>query len=392
MPGMKTFPLLAAICLAFFAQTALAAPTTEPSQTLALATATANRGFAYLRKVEKPDYSWGDAIDPPGVSGLVLKSFVEDPHYTPAMPFLGDGYLHLLSYQLANGGIYKDLLANYNTAIAISALAVSRDPAYVPAMKRAIIYLRSLQWTDKIEAPDGKKIDVNDPRWGGFGYGSGKSSRPDLSNTQWALEALHEAGVPPTDPAFQAALKFATRCQNDSETNDQKWAGDDGGFVYESNGATAAGKYIGPGGRVFFRSYGSMTYAGLKSMIYCGLSRNDPRVKAAWGWIENNYTVDENPGMAETAPGAGKGGLYYYYYTMAKALHVYGQPIITDSHGVQHDWRADLAYKLAQLQRPDGSWVGGRRWMENNPVLVTSYACLALQEIRQDIEPHPTAQ
>ncbi|HTW93503.1 MAG TPA: prenyltransferase/squalene oxidase repeat-containing protein [Tepidisphaeraceae bacterium] len=384
---MKTLlPLLAAITLAPLAQTALSAPTTAPSQTLEVATAAANRGFEYLRKTQHADFSWGDPIDPPGVSALVLKSYVEDPHFTPAIPFLGGGYDHLLGFQLPNGGIYKDLLANYNTAIAISALAVSRDPAYVPPMKRAIAYLRTLQWTDKIEAPDGKKIDVNDPRWGGFGYGSGKTGRPDLSNTQWALEALHDAGVPPTDPAFQAALKFATRCQNDSETNDQKWAGDDGGFVYLSTGGGAGGKYVGPDGRVMFRSYGSMTYAGLKSMIYCGLSKDDPRVKAAWGWVENNYTVDANPGMAETAPGASKGGLYYYYYTMAKALHAYGQPIITDSHGIQHDWRADLAYKLAQLQRPDGSWVGDRRWMESNPALVTSYACLALDEIRKDVE------
>ena len=46
------------------------------------------------------------------------------------------------------------------------------------------------------------------------------------------------------------------------------------------------------------RSYGSMTYAGLKSMIYAGLSHDDPRVKAAWEWIGRNFTVDENPGMA----------------------------------------------------------------------------------------------
>ncbi len=61
-----------------------------------------------------------------------------------------------------------------------------------------------------------------------------------------------------------------------------------------------------------------MTYAGLKSMIYAGLSHDDPRVKAAWDWITKNFTVDENPGMAALGPDSAQGGLYYYFYTMAR--------------------------------------------------------------------------
>jgi len=361
------------------------------ADTLTLATATADKGFAYLQHQQKPDASWQDIADPPGVSALVLKSFMEDERYDADMPFLDKGFDKLLSYQLQNGGIYQDLLANYNTAIAISALAVSREAEYKTAIVKALAYLRSLQWSDQIEGVDAKlRAAATDPQYGGFGYG--KRSRPDLSNTQWALEALHEAGIPPTDPAFQRALKFATRCQNNSETNDQKWAGDDGGFVYLDSGAEGsdpAGEYTAPDGRKLFRSYGSMTYAGLKSMIYAGLSHDDPRVKAAWGWIEHNYTVDENPGLAQSGPGAAKGGLFYYYYTMAKALRAYGQPLITDSNGQTHDWRTDLATKIASLQQPDGSLVGQRKWMEDNPVLVTSYAMLALEEIRKDLKDHP---
>jgi squalene-hopene/tetraprenyl-beta-curcumene cyclase len=361
------------------------------ADTLSLATTTADKGFAYLQHQQKPDASWQDIADPPGVSALVLKSFMEDERYDADMPFLDKGFDKLLSYQLQNGGIYQDLLANYNTAIAISALAVSREAEYKPAIVRALAYLRSLQWSDQIEGVDEKlRAAATDPRYGGFGYG--KRSRPDLSNTQWALEALHDAGVPPTDPAFQAALKFATRCQNNSETNDQKWAGDDGGFVYLDTGAEGsdpAGEFTAPDGRKMFRSYGSMTYAGLKSMIYAGLTHDDPRVKAAWGWIEHNYTVDENPGLAQSGPGNAKGGLFYYYYTMARALRAYGQPIITDATGHAHDWRTDLTNKIASLQQPDGSLVGQRKWMEDNPVLVTSYAIMALEEIRKDLKDHP---
>ena len=380
---------LSFLVLAFFLFSAIPAAFADDAMTVA--TATVDKGFDYLKAQQKPDHGWQSDIDPPGITALALKSFMEDDRYDADMPFLDKGFDKLLGYQLASGGIYQDMLANYNTAISISALAVSKEPQYKPAIAKALAYLRSLQWSDRIEGvPDQLKVAQSDPRYGGFGYG--KRGRPDMSNTQWALEALHEAGVPPSDPAFQAALKFASRCQNLSETNDRKWAGDDGGFVYldtGQEGSNPAGEYTGPDGRTLFRSYGSMTYAGLKSMIYAGLTHDDPRVKAAWGWIGKNYSVDENAGMAQAGPQNAKGGLYYYYYTMAKALSAYGEPIITDVNGQKHDWRVELAAKLAAIQRPDGSFVGERKWMEDNPVLVTSYAALALEEIRQDLKAHP---
>ena len=59
------------------------------------------------------------------------------------------------------------------------------------------------------------------------------------------------------------------------------------------------------------RSYGSMTYAGLKSMVFAGLKPDDIRVQAATKWLRANYSLDENPGL-------GQAGLYYYYHLMAK--------------------------------------------------------------------------
>jgi squalene-hopene/tetraprenyl-beta-curcumene cyclase len=53
------------------------------------------------------------------------------------------------------------------------------------------------------------------------------------------------------------------------------------------------------------RSYASMTYAGLKSMIYAGLTPDDPRVKAAVAWLAKNYTLESNPGL-------GDAGLYIF--------------------------------------------------------------------------------
>lgn len=68
-----------------------------------------------------------------------------------------------------------------------------------------------------------------------------------------------------------------------------------------------------------------MTYSGLKSLVYAGLTKDDPRLKAAVTWIRENYDVNSNPGM-------GDAGLYYYYHTFAKALDALGLDEIEDAN------------------------------------------------------------
>ena len=93
--------------------------------------------------------------------------------------------------------------------------------------------------------------------------------------------------------------------------------------------------------------------------------------------------------MRENDPTQAQHGMYYYYHVMARALNAYDEPIITDAQGTAHDWRKELSEKIASLQKPDGSWTGDKRWMEDNPVLTTSYSVLALEEIAQDLKEHP---
>src|SRR5690606_30111609 len=136
------------------------------------------------------------------------------------------------------------------------------------------------------------------------GYGS--HSRPDLSNTSFLADALEALGNGPEDPALQRMLIFVSRCQNlETEHNQTKFPplNPDGGFYYTiaAGGSSQAGTLPNGG----LRSYGSMTYAGLKSMIFAGVDKDDPRVKAAAAWARQHYTLDENPGM-------GDAGLYYY--------------------------------------------------------------------------------
>jgi hypothetical protein len=125
------------------------------------------------------------------------------------------------------------------------------------------------------------------------------------------------------------------------------------------------------------RAYGSMSYAGFKSLVYAKLPRDDARVSAAYDWIRHNYSLAENPGL-------GKDGVYYYYLTFARAMAAWGEPMVevvrADGSKESRDWAMDLIDTLAALQNPDGSFKSiDERWMEGNPVLITAYAVLALE-------------
>jgi squalene-hopene/tetraprenyl-beta-curcumene cyclase len=394
MFARRSAVIVPALVLALMSCTAPPDRAEDRADSAATAQAMVDRGLAFLREHQKPDGSWQDRDEPPAITAITIKAFVQDGHYKGNEAFLQKASQKLLSFQKMDGSISDDSLATYNTAIAISALAESNQAQYKPALQKALVYLRDIQWVDKIQGvPASMKVPPSDPNYGGFGYGT-KGKRADLSNTQIALDALKDAGLKPDDPAFQAALKFASRAQNNSESNDQKWAADDGGFIYSvaDGGASKALDYTTPDGRVVHRSYGSMTYAGLKSMIYAGLSHDDPRVKAAWKWVAQNWTLDENPGIHYGDPNNPKGGddgLFYYYHTLARALHAYGEPIIVDSRGEKHDWRLELIQKLSTQQDADGHWTGIQKWMENKPILSTAYAILALQEAQQDLKGHP---
>ena len=353
------------------------------------AQASVDRSTAWLKSQQQSDGSWQKRNDPPAITALAVRTLLGDPKTNASAPEIKKGLDKLLTYQLDNGGIFKDLQGTYNTAIAVSALAAANDPAYREPINKAVAYLRSLQWSDSIQnLPDGRKVDDKNPNFGGWGYG--KKGRADASNVQVALDALHDSGLKSDDPAYQNAMKFLTRDQNLSETNDQPWSTNDGGFVYTpgNNGESMAGEYTDASGKKLLRSYGSMTYAGLKSMIYAGLKKDDPRVKAAWAWIGKNYSVDLNPGMELNDAAHARDGLYYYYHTMARALRAYGEPIITDSQGKQHDWRVDLIEKVVSLQRADGTWAGEPRFMENNVTLSTCLATQALEEAMADLKEH----
>ena len=329
------------------------------------------KAVAFLKPRQDDKGGWSTQRGP-GITGLVVTALLRSKRVTPSDPVVSKGLTYLEGFISPKGGLSEGPQANYVTSIAMMAFHEANTKGqYTAQIKAAQRYLKGLQWDEG----EGKGKD--DPYYGGAGYGG--SSRPDLSNTSFFIDALRETGLPADDEGLKKALVFVSRCQNrKSEFNDQPWADkvNDGGFIYTTaaGGVSMAIDPKLPNGGL--RSYASMTYAGLKSMIHAGLTPDDPRVKAALDFVRAHYTLDENPGLGQI-------GLYYYYQTFAKALALVGQPTLVDASGTAHNWRADLVAALAKRQLPEGAWVNkADRFMEGDPNLVTSYGLLALAYAR----------
>ncbi|EMI23666.1 prenyltransferase/squalene oxidase repeat-containing protein [Rhodopirellula europaea] len=348
------------------AETTNAKPISEAEQ---LRQQIVDKGLAFLAKEGQSEQgTFSDRVGP-GVTALAITSALRNGQPIDD-PMVAEGLKALEGYVKPDGGIYGNgRLKNYETCVAMVCLAeANKTGQYNEILKRAKEFVTGIQYGEGTKDP-------SDPWYGGVGYGG--AGRPDLSNTAYMIEALRAVETPASDPAIQRALVFISRCQNlDSKYNDTQFADkvDDGGFYYEIpttkiDPSTSEERFTPNGG---LRSYGSMGYTGLKSMIFAGLTKEDPRVKAAKQWIQDHYSVEKNPGM-------GSAGLYYYYHTFAAALDAAGLKTVADSDGKEHDWKADLVAELAERQNEDGSWSNdNQRWFENDKNLATSFALMAL--------------
>lgn len=496
--------LLAGVATSAFAQGAnLRAQPAQPAAPAAdhqddwrpQAQAMLSKAQGFMRDRQHASGGWGvrdGAPTFPAITALAVMGFLDGPAsapstVNPADPAMQKALDFMLSKQQPNGGIYDQILPSYNSTICLSALTRYPDPRAKDAAAKALQFLRTLQWSETAQnqadlTDVAKAIGPDHSSYGGVGYG--RHGRPDLSNTSFFVEALHDAGVEHDDPAFQRALVFLQRTQmldaTDQPGNDMEYAdgSTQGGFIYAPSpnkdrlgeGSSPAGEIVeslsgGPGtvakidlgldaenkprlmtrdeiksvvmraaatiegwskdaqavivmgvtadnanaqtydvrtpvqdaaalenalkaafkeaqlepaihvdatpewqGISRLRAYGSMTYAGFKSLIYAGLSQNDPRTAAAKTWIEQNYTVDENPGM-------GSDGYYYYLVAFSKALDAAEMDTVAG-----RNWRSDLVAKLTSLQNDDGSFRPiDDRWMETDPELITAYSMIALQ-------------
>lgn len=397
---MKLFTTLSTIvCGACLVTNALGQTGGQPSpEAIERAEAMRDRAVEYLLS-QQDEATGGWSVRPdgpnlPAITGLVLLGMTADDAMSTGddetQAAVDRAFEFIYSYQQGDGGIYDRILPQYNTAISLAALSRLDTPRSRRAVRDALAFLRTLQYSEDTPNPE-LQVQRSHPFYGGIGYGG--SGRPDNSNMHMFMMALEEAGVPSDDPAVQRALVFLQRTQMDDRVNDMPYAegSRQGGFIYATS---PSGEEIGVGeskaGMIEetlsdgstasrLRAYGSITYAGFKSYLYADLPADDLRVTQARRWIGENYTLEENPGI-------GTDGYYYFILTFSRALDAFGEPtlevVVDDGSTRQTNWADDLIEQLATMQNADGSFRSvDDRWMEDNPVLITAYTLIALGEV-----------
>lgn len=371
--------------------------TSEYPVTLSLqheAHAALDRAYAWLLSRQQGTGHWSNPYFP-ALTGLAIWALAPDDEAHAEA--IDRGVDYLLRCTHADGSIFVAPteqrrgggLSNYNTAISMIALHESGRPDAIPAIQRAREFMARAQHI----APDSVFH-------GGMGYDAQTDrAYADLSNSYIAFEAMRltervedlRTEGERADLDWGAALQFVQRVHNHPEFNELPWVSDApediGGFVYHPE-QTRAGTFTDADGIVRFRSMPGMTYAGLLSYIYADVDRNDPRVRATVNWAVNHWDLDANNprsgGDARHDTQDEREGLFYLYNVMSKGLAAFGQNEFRPANRRPFNWREDLVEKLLSLQRIDpetghGYWVNdvGRYW-ENDPVLVTAYAVIAL--------------
>lgn len=324
--------------------------------------ASLNKGAAFIKSQQRPDGTF-DAHE--GVTAVAANALLRQPGaaHEDALAATSKALDKLRSLAKPDGGIYDKALPHYVTAVSVSALAAAGRPGDKAIIDKARQFLAEHLWDE------GEGLKPGDKFYGSIGYGGPNATvSGDIISLTFALEAMRDAGAGANDPAFAKAINFLQRTQNNSETNKESWATNDGGFIYYPGNSEV---------KDTTQSYGSGTYAGMMSYLYANLKKTDPRVQGTLKWIRNNYTLDENPGIGQKT-------LYYYYMVVAKALQAAGENVVVDSRGQRHNWREELANKVISLQSADGSWVNTNpAEMQNNKVLVTAFTMMAIEAILQ---------
>jgi len=339
------------------------------------AAAAATRGLDWLAARQKDDGSWSEG-NFPALTALPLWAFSMSDHPRKA-EITAKAAAFIRTCIQADGGIYRKIpgkgggLSNYNTALCMVALHALNNPQDTPAILKARKFVAAGQHFG------------NDMYEGGMGYDQGTGrAYTDLSDSVIAYEAMRlTQGVEDlrskseghVDLDWEAAKRFLDRVQNKEATG----TNNAGGFAYRPDDSKA-GTTTNKEGVVVFRSYGSMTYAGLLSLIYSDVKKDDPRVLSAFDWAARHWSLEENPGMKDE-------GLFYFYNILSKSLAAFGRETIPVKGKDPIFWRDALVKKLIGLQKVDsktghGYWVNqNNRFWEANDVLVTSYSLIALE-------------
>jgi len=318
-------------------------------------------GVAYIQKHQKADGSWPDYVSyPGGVTSLCVLALlssgveVEQPNIQLA-----------LSYLRGLGQPGKV----YTAALQTMVFCVAEPDKDAPLIRR------NVEWLQEVQIAAGLAK-------GAWSYSAGLGSG-DNSNSQFAILALHEAeraGIPVRPQVWQDAYDYWARCQKE-----------DGSWGYEIKDTQS---------RIISPSSGSMTCAGIASLIMCAgrVSEADARVvngavqccaeqtdnsriERGLQWLGSKFSATRNPVPAD----ASSAYYYYYLYGVERVGRMSGRRFLG-----RHDWYREGAEVLAGQQdallqgAQLGRWVG-RSGAESHPLISTSFALLFLSKGRRPV-------
>lgn len=302
-------------------------------------------GVRYIKESQKPDGSWPDLTQMGGVTALATLALlnaqvpVNDPVIQRALRSLE--------------GVPNEF--TYTVALKIGVFATADPKGYRREIQEAADWLVRGQM-----------------RGGTWGYGDLDPRRAlngegDNSNTQYALLGLHEAA--------QAGAKIPKAVWNRAQ---QHWVG--------TQAAGGGWGYIGKGAN----TTGSMTAAGVASLIICGNQVNEslesgysaggaarrcgqyrqhPAVAKGLNWLGKHFSAKRNPKHNSWH--------HYWLYGVERAGILTGLKYFGE-----HDWYREGAEHLVNSQG-GGFFAAAGAW--NRSVIDTSFALLFLSKGRRPV-------
>lgn len=345
-PGVRRCRMLGGRCLAVWAvalQAHMQCPDAVAQVDARMVNESIEAGVGYLKRQQGPQGPWKEynEAQPGGVSSLCTLALLscgvppEDESVAKALRYL------------------RTIEPSKTYAVSLQTMVFCMA---TPTRDRAII-ARNTEWLVREQVKRGELR-------GGWGY---PGDNADNSNSQYALLALHEAervGVHVDESAWQAALDYWLKMQN----TDGSWG------YHEKTGGS-----------------GSMTCAGISSVIIASNRLNEPDAKVVGGrvqccgqqersaaldkgldWLGRNFSVRHNPG--------GSGWLLYYLYGMERAGRMSAERFLGG-----HDWYREGADMLVRAQDNVSGFFGGVGFVENDPDIATSFALLFLSKGRRPV-------
>jgi hypothetical protein len=302
-----------------------------------------DRGVEYLRKSQSKRGGWDEyGGQSCGLSALCTLAWVnagvsrQDPDLMRAM-------VYLRTIQPGE---------TYSVALQTLVFCAVGDLEDLPRIRRNVAWFVEQQ----------KKADTRYP--GAWDYGA-RLGLGDPSNAQFAVLALGaaaERGIEVPQNVFASAAEYWRRIQLSR-----------GGWSYG-----------GP------RASGSMTCAGIASLIICGSSLHDladadaakldccgdrgsdEAIDRGLEYLSEIFTIQANPGSEMMS-------YYYYLYAVERVGRLSGRRLIGN-----RDWYREGAERLVSLQDSlQGFWQGGM--IEANRDVATSFALLFLSKGKRQV-------